>query len=180
MIEKVTPAAAMLALCCIATPAQADVTGTVNATITLTTGCIINAQSVNNGAATVNFGTIDFNSHTSLFVQADSEIAGGASGIAVQCSPGIAPSLIFGAGAHDGQGTGSGNRAMAHATASGQYVRYALYSDSGRNTLLAIGQGVTLASDGSAQTVHIYGRAFGAAGLVTGTYSDTVLVTLQL
>ena len=30
-----------------------------DATITLTTGCIINAQSVNNGAATVNFGTID-------------------------------------------------------------------------------------------------------------------------
>jgi len=180
MIERVTPAVAMLALCCIATPAQADVTGTIDATITLTTGCIINAQSVGENGTTVDFGTINFGSNTSLFVQADSEIAGGAAGIAVQCSPGIAPSLVFGAGAHDGEGTGLGNRAMVHATATDKYVRYALYSDSGRGTPLTIGQAMTLASDGSAQTVHVYGRAFGAAGLVTGTYSDTVLVTLQL
>jgi spore coat protein U-like protein len=180
MIERLTPAAALLALCCIATPAQADVTGTVDATITLTAGCIINAQNVDNGAGTVDFGTIDFGSHNTLFTTADSEVVGSASGIAVQCSPGITPSLVLGAGEHDGLGTGSGNRAMMHASASGQYVRYALYSDSGRNTPLTIGQSLALASNGSAQTIHIYGRAFGTAGLVTGTYSDTVLVTLQL
>lgn len=162
------------------TAAKADVTGTVDATITLTSGCIINGQLTNDGASNSDFGTIDFGSRNSLFVSADGETVGSGTGIAIQCTPGITPSLTFGAGQHDGQGTGSGNRAMAHSSASGQYVKYGLYSDAGRNTLIAIDGSLALASDGSAQVIRVYGRAYGAAGLVAGTYSDTVLVTLEL
>lgn len=162
------------------TAAKADVTGTVDATITLTSGCIINGQLTNDGASGSDFGTIDFGSRNSLFVSADGEAVGGGTGIAIQCTPGITPSLTFGAGQHDGQGTGSGNRAMAHASASGQYVKYGLYSDAGRGTLIAIGGSLPLAGDGSAQIIHVYGRAYGAAGLVAGTYSDMVIVTLDL
>lgn len=177
--KSVYAAAALLAISA-GTAAKADITGTVDATITLTSGCIINGQLTNDGAGSSDFGTVDFGSRNSLFTSADGEAVGSGTGIAIQCSPGIAPSLTFGAGEHDGLGTGSGNRAMAHASAAGQYVKYGLYSDAGRNTLIAINGSLALASDGSAQNIRVYGRAYGAAGLVTGTYSDTVLVTLEL
>lgn len=157
---------------------SAQITGSIDATINLTTGCIINGQSADDGATGVDFGTIDFGTHNTLFATADGEVSGGATGIAVQCSPGVVPTLSFGAGQHDGQGSGAGNRAMAHTSSAGQYVNYGLYSDAGRNTLIAINGSLGLASDGSAQTVRVYGRAFGATGLVSGTYTDSVLVTL--
>ncbi|MBY8821794.1 Csu type fimbrial protein [Sphingomonas colocasiae] len=178
-VKSISVACAMVAVAT-GTAARADVTGSVDATITLTSGCIINEQLTNNGASNSDFGTIDFGSRNSLFTSADGEAVGSGTGIAIQCTPGITPSLTFGAGQNDGQGTGSGNRAMAHATESGQYVKYGLYSDAGRNTLIAIDGSLALASDGSAQVIRVYGRAYGAAGLVAGNYSDMVLVTLEL
>lgn len=180
MTKKLIPTAAAIGLCAVSTVAHADVTGTVDATITLTTGCIINSQAVDDGGNSVDFGTVDFGARSSLFVTADGEVVGGGAGISVQCSPGITPSLTFGAGEHDGEGVGAGNRAMEHASATGEFVNYGLYADSGRTSLIAINGSLPLSSDGSAQTVRVYGRAFGAVGLPTGIYSDTVLVTLQL
>jgi spore coat protein U-like protein len=180
MTNKLISTTAAIILCGLSTTANADVTGTVDATITLTTGCIINGQAVNDGASSADFGTVDFGSRSSLFVSADSEVVGSGNGIAVQCSPGVSPSLTFGSGEHDGEGVGAGNRAMEHASETGEFVNYGLYTDTGRNSLIAINDSLPLASDGTAQTVRIYGRAFGAAGLPTGTYSDTVVVTLQL
>lgn len=158
--------------------APAQITGSIGATINLTTGCIINGQSAENGATAVDFGTVNFGAHNTLFTSADGEVSGSATGIAIQCSPGVVPTLSFGAGQHDGQGSGAGNRALAHSSSAGRYVNYGLYSDAGRSTLIAINGGLALASDGSAQIVRVYGRAFGATGLITGAYTDSVLVTL--
>ncbi|HKT14371.1 MAG TPA: spore coat U domain-containing protein [Allosphingosinicella sp.] len=172
-------ATAVMTIAC-GTSAQAQIAGTIDATMTLTTGCIINSQNLADGATSIDFGTISFGSHSSLFTQADAEVVGTGAGIAIQCTPGVAPSLVFGAGENDGEGTGAGNRAMVHATSTDQFVNYGLYSNSGRTTLITIGGSIALSDDGSAQTVHVYGRAFGAPGLETGNYSDTVLVTLEL
>jgi len=178
MIQRFAPAAAILALCCVATPAQADVTGTVDATITLTTGCIINGENVDDEDTGFDFGTINFGSHTSLFEEAEGEVVG-SSGIAIQCTPGVAPVLTFGAGLNDGEGEG-GNRAMVHESDTDKFVGYGLYTDSHRASLIAVGAGVTLNGNGSAQSVRIYGKAFGGTALPAGTYSDTVLVTLTI
>lgn len=161
-------------------PAHADITGTVDATITLSAGCIVNGQSLDDGAGSADFGTIDFGAHNTFFVEADSQILNGGSALQVQCSPGIAPTLSFNTGQHDGQGTGAGLHAMAHSSAAGQYVTYNLYSDAGRSILIPVGGGITLPSTGAAQTVNIYGRAYGASGLVAGSYSDVITVVLEL
>lgn len=165
----------------IASPAYADITGTVDATITLQAGCIINGQNLDDGASGANFGTVDFGTHNTLFTQADGQVLNGGGGaLSIQCSPGIAPVLSFDAGENDGEGAGSGLRAMAHSSAAGRFVTYNLYSDAGRTAIIPIGGDITLASSGAAQTVNIYARAFGEAGLVTGTYNDTVIVVLEL
>lgn len=162
-------------------PAHADITGTVNATITLQAGCIINGQNLDDGATGASFGTVSFGTRNTLFTQTDGEVLNGGGGaLSIQCSPGITPILSFEAGQHDGSGTGSGVHAMAHASAAGQFVTYNLYSDSGRTAMIPVGGDIALPSTGAVQTVHVYARAFGAAALLPGTYNDTVTVVLEL
>jgi spore coat protein U-like protein len=69
---------------------------------------------------------------------------------------------------------------MLNTTTAGQFVTYNLYSDAGRTTVIPIGGTIPLSSTGAAQTVNVYGRAFGAAGLSPGTYTDIVTVVLVL
>lgn len=164
----------------LAAPAQADITGTINATLTLQAGCIINGQNYDNGSANVTFGTLNFGTQNTLFTQVDAQVLSGATGFTIQCSNGVTPSLSFRAGQHDGSGTGTGVRAMLNTTTPGQFVTYNLYSDAGRTTVIPIGGTIPLSSTGAAQTVNVYGRAFGAAGLSPGTYTDIVTVVLVL
>lgn len=160
--------------------AHADITGTVDATITLEAGCIINGQNHSDGAASADFGTLDFGTHNTLFSQADGQLLNGGGAVLIQCSPGITPVLSFNAGENDGEGAGVGLRAMENAAAPGNFVTYNLYSDAGRTVIIPVGGDIVLASDGSQQTVNVYGRAFGEAALVPGTYGDTITVVLEL
>lgn len=164
-------------------PAYADITGTVDATITLTTACRINNTVVSNSSTGVNFGTIDFGTQNSYFTTADAQLVGTAGpGIVIQCSNGIEPTIAFSGGSFAGSGTSNtgttGARSMKHTT-SAQYVTYNLYRDAGRGTAIPVNGTITLATDGSVQTVPVFGRAFGANGLVTGTYNDVVVVTIS-
>jgi spore coat protein U-like protein len=170
-----------LAIGTIASPASAAITGTVNATITLTNGCIINGGNTNDGG-TANLGTVNFGSNTTLFTQSDATLASSAGGsVTVQCSVGVAPTLTFHAGQNDANAAtaGAGNHAMADG--AGHFVSYNLYLDASRTTPIAIGgAGPTLPTDGSQATIPLYGRAFGNTGLTAGIYNDVVTVTLDL
>lgn len=165
----------------LACPAHADITGTVDAAITLQAGCIVNGQNFSDGAAGADFGTLNFGTHNTLFNQADGQVlSGGGGAFTIQCSPGITPVLSFDAGQNDGLGSGAGLRAMENTSSAGKFVTYNLYSDAGRTTIIPIGGDISLASTGALQTVNVYGRAFGAAALTPGTYSDTITVVLEL
>ncbi|MBJ7438924.1 MAG: spore coat protein U domain-containing protein [Sphingopyxis sp.] len=164
-----------------AMPAHADITGSVDATITLNAGCIINGQNLADGAAGADFGNLDFGTQNTLFGVADGQVLNGGGGaLSIQCSPGITPVLSFDAGENDGEGAGPGLRAMAHGSTAGQFVTYNLYSDAGRTTIIPIGGDISLSASGAAQTVNVYGRAFGEAALVTGAYGDVITVVLEL
>lgn len=160
--------------------AQADITGTVDATITLTTACSINGDITDDGDTGIDFGTLDFGSASTLFTQVDAEVSSGVAGIAIQCSNGVPAELIFQAGQNDTAGAGTGDRAMAHASEANQFVTYSLYSDSGRSTVIPVGGSVDIPAGGALQTINVYGRAFGEPGLVSGVYNDVVTVVLQL
>lgn len=161
-------------------PAHADITGTIDATITLTAGCIINGQNYDDGATAANSGVLDFGSHNTLFTQADAQVLSGGGAFTVQCSNGVAPTITLTTGQNDGSGTGTGTRAMAHTTAPGQFVTYDLFSDAGRTATLLIGSSIPLLDTGVVQTVNLYGRAYGEPGLVTGTFSDIITVVVEL
>lgn len=155
-------------------PAMAQtVTGTIDATITLTSACEVNGSTATTG---VEFGTLDFGSHTTLFTEATTELqTDSGAGISIQCSPGSDASLTVTGGSNDGTVPGS-SRAMSNGTS---LVPYDLYSDVGLLATLANGTSIPVTGDGTVQTIPIYGRALGTALLTPGTYSDTVAVTLS-
>ena len=71
-----------------------------------------------------------------------------------------------------------GLRALKH-TAANAFVTYNLYDDQARVTPLAVNGTIgPFTADGTAQTVNVYGRAFGESGLIVGSYTDTIAVTL--
>ncbi len=148
-------------------------TGQVNSTMTLTAACQVNGSTSSSG---VNFGTLNFGSQTTLFNTATAQVNGGSGAIAVQCSPGAGAVLTFQAGQHDAQVSG-GSRAMANG--SGKFIPYDIYSDAGYSSVLASGATVNITEDGTTQTVNIYGRAVGVAGLTPGTYTDVIAVQLN-
>jgi spore coat protein U-like protein len=167
-----------------ASPAQATITGNIDATITLTAACKINDTLTPDGTTGVDFGDINFGSQNTYFVTADAQLVGSlGNGIKLQCSNGITPVISFAGGNNAGTGTSNtgttGARSMKHVSAT-NYVTYNLYSDSSGGTIIPVNGTISLLSDGSVQTVPVFGRAFGANGLITGDYSDVVVVTITL
>ena len=153
--------------------AVTTVGGTVNASLVLTSSCLINGVVGANGAV---FGALDFGTATTMFTTLNGQVMSGAGAMTVLCSAGTTPTITLGAGAHDGLAAAQGTRALANGT---DYVGYDLYSDSGHNTLVAINGNVVLPqSTGVQQTVSIYGKATGKVGLPAGTYSDVITVVL--
>ncbi|WP_016714723.1 Csu type fimbrial protein [Pseudomonas monteilii] len=160
----------------LASQAQAaTVTGNITSTLTLIAACQVNGSS---GTSGLNFGAMDFGTQDALFTSANAQVLGGGGGaMSILCSAGTVPVVKVRAGLHDGQSSG-GTRALADG--AGNFVPYDLYTDSGRTTLLAIDGTITLpTSTGVAQTVNLYGKAVGKAGLPAGVYSDTISVELS-
>lgn len=154
--------------------AATTVTGQITSSLTLTSSCQVNGAG---GGTGLNFGTLNFGTTDSLFTEQSAQVLGGGGGaLSILCSSGTTPTVKVRAGSHDGLSTG-GSRALADG--SGHFVPYDLYTDSGHSQILAIDGVINLAaSTGVAQTVNIYGKAVGKAGLPAGTYSDTVAVEL--
>ncbi|AZD49414.1 spore coat U domain-containing protein [Pseudomonas chlororaphis] len=167
-------ALALLGLAIFSSAQAATVTGQITSSLILTSSCQVNGAG---GSSGLNFGTLNFGTTDSLFTQATAQVLGGGGGaLSILCSSGTSPVVKVRAGAHDGQSAG-GTRALADG--SGNFVPYDLYTDSGHSQLLAIDDVINLAtSTGVAQTVNIYGKALGKAGLPAGTYTDTVAVEL--
>jgi len=178
-IRRIISAVMGLSLLGVSSVAHADIAGTIDATITLESGCIINGTNAADGAGSVDFGAIDFGTQTTLFSEASAQVTGTGAGITVQCTAGVTPNLVFQTGLHDANAAGSGNKAMQHGTTTTQYVSYnLLLADD--VTVINNGDSILLSNDGSEQTITVNGRAYGATGLIAGSYTDTVTVLLEL
>lgn len=153
----------------------ATVTGQINASLTLISSCQVNGSTATTG---VNFGALSFGTQNALFTEAGAQVLGaGNAAMSILCSNGAIPVIKVGIGAHDAASTG-GTRALFDGVAN--YVPYDFYTDAAYTTLLPINGTITLpTSTGVAQTVNLYGRAVGKAGLPPGVYTDLVAVELS-
>ena len=78
-------------------PVQAatTVSGTVNASLVLTSSCLINGVVGAGGAV---FGALDFGTTTTLFDTANAQVMSGAGALKVLCSAGTTPAITLGTG----------------------------------------------------------------------------------
>lgn len=168
-------AAVLAALFALGT-AHAQVSGTMNVQLTLQNGCIVSGSGDPLNA--VDFGTMDFGTAPTLFainLQSQSRIAGNL--VQLQCSSGTALNIQVG----DGQNSAGGVRQLA---SGGNLVQYRLYTQAaGAGTEYTVGGApldVSAAIPGGGGTFNlpIFGLIAPQAGLVAGTYTDLVSITL--
>ncbi|WP_095012318.1 spore coat U domain-containing protein [Tsuneonella mangrovi] len=141
-----------------ATPSFAGTaTGTVQVSLNVTTACSVTAQ------------PLDFGSTTSLAVAIDST-----SPTTVNCTPGAAYSVFVDYGANAGATTQRELKSVA-----GDLISYDIYSDSARTTAWTPSAGTTGVGDGTNQAITLYGRVPAQAAVPAGTYSDSVVVSVN-
>ncbi len=171
-----------------ATAMAATTTGVINATLTLTTGCLVNGQPATTG---VNFGTLDFGSSAATFQTLNATLVGSAgNGIYIRCTLNQTPSVqITGSNAAPTTATfgtvTAQPRYLLLTTDATQGIAYTLYSDAAFTT--AIANNTNIAPSGTTDAVlgtnyAIYGRVVGGDYnplIPAGRYTDTITVQVN-
>ena len=141
------------------------VTNTFQVTATITSSCTVSGSTLNFGS------TID--------PLATSVPLDGSSTLTVTCSNTTPYAVSLNAGTNAG---GASNFTARTMKSGANTLGYQLYLDSGRTTVW--GDGTASSStksgtgSGSAQSLTVYGRIPSLSGVVPGTYTDTVTVTI--
>ncbi len=165
--------------------AAGNMSGQLNAQMTLQSGCIISgAPGATSG---INLGALDFGTHPSTFTGVLTATAsggvGGAGATQVTCSPDVtALNVTVSAGNNAGQGSGvgTGTRAMKFGTS---YLPYEVYSDAAMTTAYptaATSLGVVLPGTGAPVGLPVFGRVNKTSvnAIAAGTYTDVLQVTV--
>ncbi len=122
------------------------------------------------GTCTLSTGNLAFGTYTGA--QSDATAT-----VTVNCTNTAPYSVALGAGSN---ANGTTRRMTGPAS---QYLNYALYSDNGRSTTwgdgTSYGATVTGTGSGANQSLTVYGRVTASQTPTPGSYSDTVVVTLQ-
>lgn len=157
-------------------------TGTVNATLTLTNGCLINGDPTTGNA---NFGTLDFGTHPATFDTLSATLTGATGdGIRIRCTDGAtfsvqvtgsnpAPANVYGAET-------SGARYLVLTSDASQGIAYTLYNDAALT--VPINNNTNLTPSGIRDPVNgsifpVYGRVTQGGNSISvpaGTYSDII------
>lgn len=159
-------------------------TGNLQATMRISTGCVISGGS--GAQAGVNFGTLDFGTHPATFSGTVTAVptggAGGTGATQILCSNDITViAVTVGAGLHPGQGAGIGvgSRAMQ---SGANYIPYEVYQDPAHATPYPTTSvtNIPVPIPGTAFNLPIYGQVNKTGGqtLPFGAYTDTLAVTL--
>ncbi len=171
----------------ISTSYAGTTTGTINAELVLTTGCLVNGQP---GTSSVNFGTLNFGTSPATFTTLTATLVGTAgNGIYVKCSAGStynvqitgsdsAPATVYGT-------VSSQPRYLINATTPSIAVAYTLYPSTAYSTPIANNTNLTANGTTDAtlgQNYEIFGQIAGGGdnpSIPAGTYADTINVAVN-
>ncbi len=121
-------------------------------------------------ACTVDNATLSFGSYTLTEKDASTTLN-------VQCTTGVAYNILM----NSGMGTGA-TTTSRKMTNGANTLNYTLYRDGARTNIWGLSIGVdTIAGvgTGNVQTIDIFGRIPAGQGVPTGTYNDTVTITVD-
>jgi spore coat protein U-like protein len=138
-------------------------------------GCVIAADP--NQITGIDFGTLDFGVHPSIQSgELGAAVTAGLAATTIQCTPGLALSIMLGAGDH----AAASQRQLANA-GNTSFVPYAMYSDASHGAAIAIGVATPVALDasGGMSFLPLFGVATTNGTHAVGAYSDVIAVTLS-
>jgi len=168
MLRFVIPLAALAIVPCSPAHAQIQATGELEVLLQVNAACEVSgSQTGGIGTALLDFGSADLLLEA---IEADT----GTSGIhafEVLCNPGVGFTVEFGSGEN---ATQIDDRAM-RLVSGDDLVRYQLYTDAGRGTVLDTVSGV---GTGSPQAIQVFGRVPKQAAPRPGLYRDVVVITV--
>lgn len=149
---------------------QAQVlTGDLEVRLNISASCDISGST----GGTLGGALLDFGTATLLQSAIDADTGTGAQALEVLCNPGVNYTLTFDAGQNGGGNIA--NRAMQRDGGS-ELVRYQIYQDAARNTVLDTFTGT---GTGTAQPVVVYGRVPAQTAPPAGNYRDVVTITMS-
>ncbi len=157
-----------------AVPASIPTTGSFAVNAAIVRGCVV----AGGGGQTtgLDFGTLDFGTHSAVRVGTETRLAGSGSGgqARIQCTPGTTVQVTVDAGQH---ALGPQRRLSNNA---GAFVPYSLQLAATPAAALLPNVPAGLALEATAAALPLQGTvSFPGFGLPAGAYSDTVQVTLS-
>jgi spore coat protein U-like protein len=129
-------------------------------------------------SCTISAGALAFGSYDPV---AGTQVDGTAD-LTVACTEGSTNGITLGQGANADSGSSDAAPLRRMTDGSSNFLSYALFSDSGRSTVWGntVGTDVDyVAADSSSATVTVYGRIAAAQSAPAGTYTDTVVATIE-
>ncbi|PYE31815.1 spore coat protein U-like protein [Idiomarina fontislapidosi] len=166
---------AAVSFCSVGAVNAQQVTGTMSVTLIVEETCVVDNLDTSGGSN--DFGVLDFGTVTDLAMAVDAT-GGGAAGTGIQmtCSDGLAYQI----GINNGSNESGSVRNMFNAINS-ELIGYEVYQDAARTTRWGdVNSGEELSTNGTGtqQNYVVYGRVPSAVAPSTGTYSDTLTVTV--
>jgi spore coat protein U-like protein len=143
------------------------------AAATATANLTVSATVINN--CTISTAALAFGSYDPVVANQTNNLDGTGT-VTVACTRGATTTIGLGAGSNASGST----RRMAGGT--GNFLSYELYSDSGRSTVWNTGAGVltpVAAPSRAARDFTVYGRIAGNQDVPAGSYTDTVVATVN-
>jgi spore coat protein U-like protein len=150
-----------------ASPASAGVqTANLTVTATVSANCTIST-------APVAFGSYD------PVVANLSTALNGTGTITTTCTTGAAPLITLDQGANPVAGTSTAAVPLRQMGSSTNRLAYFLYSNSSRSTVWGSTGPASVPGTGLAQTIFVYGAVTGGQNVPVGSYTDTVVATVN-
>lgn len=131
---------------------------------------------------TISAGGLGFGAYDPVSANASAALDATAT-LTLNCTSGAAATITLGQGAN--ADTGSSDlaplRRLTNGAGTPSYLSYALYSDTGRATVWGADatNDVDYAGTGANTSVTVYGRIAGAQNVPAGSYTDTVVATVN-
>ncbi|MBV6585890.1 Csu fimbrial biogenesis protein CsuA [Acinetobacter baumannii] len=150
--------------------------------IELLPSCSINNNVVENNAANLNFGTIDFGEATTGFkgVLEASLVNNGKSGFKIECAGISTVKIIFGAGNNDSNIPASFSQNYYHALSNGKdFIAYNLLYGLNKQVIKA-NEAFILNDMNNKKNIDIFGQAAHDGSRISkGEYKDIVPITIE-
>lgn len=150
--------------------------------IELLPSCSINNNVVENNAANLNFGTIDFGEATTGFkgVLEASLVNNGNSGFKIECAGISTVKIIFGAGNNDSNIPASFSQNYYHALSNGKdFIAYKLLYGLNKQVIKA-NEAFILNDMNNKKNIDIFGQAAHDGSRISkGEYKDIVPITIE-